>query len=81
MILKEAINNSIKYAEANALTLEVSIVKGKLNVFIKDDGKGFNISEVTEGNGIRNMRTRAAQIHYDIKIFTSQGTSIQLQKL
>jgi signal transduction histidine kinase len=81
MVIKEAINNSIKYAEAREICLEISLANGKPVVSISDDGKGFDGTVADQGNGLRNMRHRAAQIHYRFSIGTTAGTSIRLQKL
>jgi signal transduction histidine kinase len=83
MILKESVNNSIKYADCSHITVQVSIPHNKLSALIMDDGKGFDLQNVKEGNGLRNIRDRAREIHYEVTIDTSpgQGTRIFLQKI
>lgn len=80
MIIKEAINNSIKYANATAIRVLIDIEKGKPVININDDGKGFPTGSHTPGNGLRNMRTRAGWLNYEFLIQSVLGTSIQLQK-
>ncbi|WP_248723996.1 sensor histidine kinase [Seonamhaeicola sp. ML3] len=65
-IVQEAINNAIKYAEASEV--EVNIQKKNEDVIfsIKDNGKGFDLQTVEEGNGLNNMKKRAADINADI---------------
>ena len=78
LISKEAINNAVKYAECR--NIYYSMGQGN-RILIKDDGKGFTAAEVTEGNGLKNMRARAADIQASIRIHSAlgQGTSIELE--
>lgn len=79
MIIKEAFNNSIKYAKATELSLRISLVKGNLCFEIKDNGRGFDTSKVSEGNGLKNMKARAREIGYEIRVEGGRGTSIHLK--
>lgn len=83
MILKESVNNAIKYAECNKIALTVTLRKSKLEIAITDNGNGFDTSKEPEGNGIKNMNWRARKIKYHCKITSAQnaGTSIQLCKM
>jgi len=83
MILKEAINNAIKYADAKKIEIEVSVKKDKPSIQIKDDGKGFDTAVVNEGNGLKNMQRRAKEIRYEINIQSgsSRGTTVYLKKI
>ena len=79
-IIQEAINNALKYANAN--TIDVQFIKGneQLMVSIVDDGKGFDILQVEDGNGINNMKKRASEIAATLKISSevNKGTAIVL---
>lgn len=83
LIIKEAINNTIKYAKTNEvyLTMELSN-KRKLLIQIKDTGTGFNPNQASEGNGLRNMKFRAEQLGYNFSMdsLIDQGTIIELKK-
>jgi signal transduction histidine kinase len=48
---------------------------------IHDNGKGFDISKVTSGNGIYNMQQRAKKINADFHIESAEnkGTTITLK--
>lgn len=59
LIIKEAINNAVKYRGGNKIQITASVSKGKLRVAIIDNGKGFNTSTAAAGNGLINMRLRA----------------------
>jgi len=83
MIMKEAINNAIKYADAKKIEIEVSVKKGKPAIQINDDGKGFDTVVVNEGNGLKNMHRRAKEIKYEINIQSQpdRGTAVRLEKI
>ncbi|HEU5054289.1 MAG TPA: two-component regulator propeller domain-containing protein [Hanamia sp.] len=80
LILKEAINNIIKYAECNAAEINVIHTGSQLNILIADNGVGFNPLIKTSGNGLESMKKRAAQMkaHLTISSKSGEGTTIQL---
>jgi len=79
-ITQEAINNALKYAKANRITVSISQKESRFIIKIIDDGIGFMVSEVTLGNGLRNMKKRAQDIGGDIKIASElqKGTEVTL---
>ena len=80
LILKEAINNLVKYSNCSEAKILVDQVGSHLSIVIKDNGKGFEIQKAKQGNGLNSMKQRARNMHADLKI-TSQiheGTTIFL---
>ncbi len=80
-IIQEAINNALKYADANAIDVQFKKVENELFVSIIDNGKGFDPAVVADGNGLNNMKKRAHDIDGNINIQseTTKGTTVQLQ--
>ncbi len=80
-IIQEAMNNALKYAEPNAIVIDLNAETDGLKITITDDGKGFNVNEVALGNGLNNMKKRASEIGGDLTINSQldEGTSIALQ--
>lgn len=75
LLCKEAINNVAKYAQCKNLEILVE----NQTVIIKDDGIGFNETQMENGNGMANMKYRAHQLGADLKVHSSpQGTFIKL---
>lgn len=62
LIFKEAINNAAKYSEGTNVTINLLLQKNHLHLEVIDNGKGFNIEEGKRGNGLSNMKDRAAAI-------------------
>ena len=80
-IIQEAINNALKYADANTISVEFNYTEDQLKVDVIDEGKGFDIENEQLGNGIHNMKKRALEINGEISVISNknQGTHIQLQ--
>lgn len=79
-IVQEAINNAIKYSAATSINITLKEINNKLQLKIHDDGIGFNVTEVSSGNGLENMKNRANAIHAQF-LFDSapdKGTTITL---
>ena len=78
-IIQEAINNAIKHAKAKEISVEVSEQSSRILVSIQDNGIGFNLKEMQEGNGLRSMNKRADELKGAIQIKgLNPGTLIQL---
>lgn len=80
LIFKEAMNNSLKYAEATEAFLAFEIKEQHAQLTFKDNGKGFNPVMVEKGYGLKNMKERAAKINGSLIIDAekSLGTEIVL---
>jgi len=83
-MVQEVLNNCIKHSDAREIRIGMQVVEGKLMLSIRDNGKGFALSENTfsEGQGLLNLRTRAKLIHGTISISSTpgEGTSIIIEK-
>jgi signal transduction histidine kinase len=62
LIFKEAINNSAKYSAGTSIEIQLKLTRGRLEMRIRDNGKGFEPSQEKKGNGLRNMQQRAAEM-------------------
>jgi signal transduction histidine kinase len=81
LIFKEATNNLVKYADATQAMFSIKEDKGKLVMMIKDNGRGFDSHNESKGNGLRNMKKRAADLGGILLInsIPGTGTTIQLE--
>ena len=79
LIFKEAINNCAKYAQASEVKVEIKKTGQLMNIIISDNGKGFDTTTSSLGNGLRNMRERARDLQGTLAIQSSEkGTTINL---
>ncbi|MBN2893403.1 MAG: HAMP domain-containing protein [Bacteroidales bacterium] len=69
-IIQEALNNTLKYAEANNFFVNFADENNVLFIRIEDDGKGFDISQkyFRTGNGLANIRERVNLLSGKIEI-------------
>ncbi|MBI3500942.1 MAG: hypothetical protein HY063_04030 [Bacteroidetes bacterium] len=82
LILKESINNIAKYSEAKNCFIIVEKKEKRMNIQIKDDGKGFEKTELTlGGNGLINMKNRAEELNGSLNISSEivKGTIVNFQ--
>jgi signal transduction histidine kinase len=81
LLIKEALNNAVKYSMAGNINLSIKIVGAFLQIELSDDGKGFELQGQPVGNGIGNMQARAKELGSDLVIKSSpgNGTRISLQ--
>ncbi|HVS96378.1 MAG TPA: tetratricopeptide repeat protein [Puia sp.] len=80
LLFKEAVNNAAKYSQCRHLHILLRRAKDSLQMEIADDGKGFAEDGLRNGNGLKNMRDRAASMPATIRIDSAigQGTRIDL---
>ena len=78
--IQELITNVIKHAEANNITINISLFDNNLNIIIQDDGKGFDALKIniTKGMGIASIKTRINHLKgtFEIDSTIKKGTSI-----
>lgn len=89
LIFKEALNNTVKYASASEITFRTEKYKDELLFIFRDNGAGFILddenrkntpSAFRHGNGLNNMRQRAAEINARLSVSPEpgRGTSVEL---
>ena len=77
----ELVNNAIKYAEANAINVQLLIDDGLVSLTIKDNGKGFDPNNIISGTGLENIRTHILAYNGKMNIHSSpdNGTEICIE--
>jgi signal transduction histidine kinase len=78
-IVQETLNNIIKHAEAKKITVTMNYTPDTMEMKIKDNGRGVDLSPLNAGTdggfglGIRNMHNRAKLIGADFNMSSSIG--------
>ena len=74
-IIQEWINNTLKYANAKQITIQLTREKNAITLLIEDDGAGFERSllENSSGNGWKNIQSRVNLIGGDVELDTLSG--------
>jgi signal transduction histidine kinase len=81
LILKEAINNLVKYSDGTQASIKVKYENDFLNVMVIDNGKGFDQQKPNQGNGILSMHNRTKLMKGELTIRSSidNGTIVFLK--
>ncbi len=79
-IVIEALNNSLKHARAEEISVHFQEKDGQAMIVIRDNGVGFDPAAATNGMGLRNMDERCRKINADLEIESTsgQGTVIRI---
>jgi signal transduction histidine kinase len=63
MVIKETLNNAVKYSEATELRLQIFCQGQNLVVVVSDNGRGFDASKTKQNrNGLSNMTQRMREV-------------------
>jgi len=81
LIFKEAVNNLVKYSEAKNAIIQIKTGEQKIEMNIRDDGKGFDRDKVRMGNGLQNMvhRAKASGANVLIQSHPGKGTFVKFE--
>lgn len=73
LVFKEAINNLLKYSSCTMVTISFSKAGKEMVMQISDNGKGFEPSEIRNGNGFISMQQRAKALKGTLNIISAEG--------
>ncbi|GAB3510880.1 sensor histidine kinase [Emticicia fontis] len=84
-IAQELVNNALKHAEAQEITLKLLVQPSKIVFIFTDNGKGFDLIAVKKdpksGLGLRNIESRLSVVNgtFNIKASIGQGTNTKIE--
>ena len=80
LVFKETITNLVKYSAASRVSILLKEENKVILLHIKDNGKGMIENPESQGNGLMNMKRRAAEIKASLNIESvkGEGTGIEL---
>jgi len=80
LIFKEALNNAVRHSQCRKVTIDIRVDGSRLCFLLSDDGVGFETSADPAGNGLANMRRRAARMNatFDLISTPGRGTTVSL---
>lgn len=82
LVGQEALANAANHAEADAVEVDLAPVRrGEWRLTVRDDGRGFDPSEVDprEGMGLRSMRKRAEELGAELAWRTRSGGGAEVE--
>ncbi len=80
-IFQELTTNTLKYAKASTIDIQLDLLNDSLFFVYEDDGVGFDVSITTSGIGLNNIKNRIETyngiLHIDSK--HNRGTNIHIE--
>lgn len=80
-LVQEALQNAINHSQSKVIHVTVEVVSEQINIIIKDEGVGFDMSENNKGSfGIMGMRERVELLAGKLTINSKAGvgTSVRI---
>ena len=80
-VIQEFINNTIKYADASIVTIDLIYEPDKFIIKINDNGEGFEFDETkSDGIGMKNMRQRTEILNgvFEFDPIIGKGTFLKV---
>ena len=79
--LQESLSNIRKHARASTVEVVLSYQDTAVVLLVTDNGVGFDVSSVTDGFGLRGMRSRVDQVGGTLSVTSEPGvgTTVELE--
>lgn len=77
-ICQEAMHNILYHSEATTALVEITEEADKVSFKISDNGKGFNLTENINAQGLVNMRERASSANGNLLIHSEVGKGTEI---
>jgi signal transduction histidine kinase len=72
-LVQEALNNAVKHAGAERVSVAIVEDQASVNVTVRDDGAGFRVDGTHRGFGLLGMRERAELVGGSLRIESAPG--------
>jgi len=80
LIVKEAINNAARHAHCSSVAISLAAANGCVSASIADNGCGLTDEDAADaGNGLVNMRKRAAALRGELRVHSTPGSGVQIE--
>jgi signal transduction histidine kinase len=78
LILKEALHNVRRHAEASLVQIRLEEQSGVFRLEISDNGRGFDVTQNSVGHGLTSLRQRAAALGRSLTVASTPGAGTRL---
>ena len=73
-IVQELVNNSIKHAESDKISVQISSRKGVIQITVEDNGIGYDKQDInTDGIGLKNIQSRVDYLNATLDLVSNTG--------
>jgi signal transduction histidine kinase/ligand-binding sensor domain-containing protein len=80
LIFKECVTNTVRHSGCSRAEVVLGVGGGRLVLALSDDGRGFDPSRPSEGNGLESMRRRATALEgtFEVDSAPGRGTCVKV---
>jgi len=79
LVIKEALNNTVKHADCNEIIFQAKKNKDKILLMIEDNGKGFDENQIRKkANGLKSMKERILSINGKIEFVNNDHDGFKI---
>ncbi len=78
-LVQEALHNTRKHAVASEVSVQLHFDESKLQLIIKDNGRGFDPSAYNDGFGMGTMRERAELLDGSLIVYAVPGVGTEIE--
>jgi len=78
-LISEALNNTLKHAEASQVSVIIKSEDGRYWLVVEDNGSGFDPSLAYAGMGLQNMAQRASELGGRLEISSEPGSGTRIR--
>lgn len=77
-VIQECLNNAMKHAHPNRITIQIAKNQSSREIEILDDGAGFETSQQSQGSGMANLKKRMETIGGKFSLTSKVGNGTQI---
>lgn len=78
LIFKESVHNIVRHSRCANVEIDLHIENHAISLTLKDDGRGFDPEQASQGHGLMSMRQRAKALGTNLKITSQQGNGTEI---
>jgi signal transduction histidine kinase len=79
-VVQEALNNTVKHADASRASVAITEANGEVTIFVEDDGSGFDPSQgFGDRFGLHGMRERVELVNGQMEIDSLPGRGTRIE--
>jgi signal transduction histidine kinase/ligand-binding sensor domain-containing protein len=79
LVFKEAVNNVARHSDATRMVVRIATQDGLIELFVEDNGRGFDTNVRSQGEGLASIRRRLKEVHGTATWDTAPGSGTRFQ--
>lgn len=81
LVCKESVNNAVRHSECDRLDVELRLKGERLELRVRDNGRGFDTTAEYDGYGLDSIKRRASELGGKLRLESvpGEGTTVQIE--